>query len=93
MVIQITDCFCKTVVTTVITCQYTVQTVVTNRNLRCRPYLDNDHCNTRNGMLLQGQSDTGVSPLAAAVQAAQGNPSDPTAQALAQEVSCCVFQF
>ena len=39
-------------------------------------------------MLLQGQGHEYQTPLAAAVQAAQGNdPADPVAQALTQEVS------
>lgn len=42
-------------------------------------------------MLLQEFSGAGLTPLAAAVQAAQGSSSDPAAQALAQGVSCCSF--
>ena len=36
----------KTTITTVIACQYTVQSVGTNHKLRCRPYLDSG----RNGV-------------------------------------------
>ena len=43
MVVKISNYCRETVITTVITSQYTVQTVVTNHKLRCRPLLDNDH--------------------------------------------------
>ena len=43
MVVTTINYLRETVITTVITCQYTVQTVVTDRKLRCQPLLDNDH--------------------------------------------------
>ena len=43
MVVKLINYWSETVITTVITSQYTVQTVVTNRKLRCRPLLGNDH--------------------------------------------------
>ena len=41
LVFEVNDYFHKTIITTVITCQYTVQNVVTNRKLQCRTYLEN----------------------------------------------------
>ena len=47
MVVKIINYWRETVIITVITSEYTVPTVVTNRKLRCRPLLDNDHIQIR----------------------------------------------
>lgn len=53
--------FHNPVITTVITCRYTVQTVVTYCKLRCRAYLDNDRNQILNGTHLHTHLQVGPS--------------------------------